>query len=235
MKRFSSVLFDLDGTLLPMDLKEFTDAYFSLLLGRLAKNGFDAKRAAHAIQSGIVRMVANDGSASNETAFWRAFEQSYGPLQDGDTLIFEAFYREEFPKLKGVCGFDPRAALCVEQARKVAHRVILATNPLFPATATEQRAEWSGCPVSAFDHYTTFENASFSKPNPEYYKEILAKEGLKAEECLMVGNDVDEDMIAATLGMKVFLLTPCLINKKGLPIDDFPHGDFEALLAFLKA
>lgn len=31
---------------------------------------------------------------------------------------------------------------------------------------------------------------------------------------LMVGNDVRDDMSAADVGMKVFLLTDCLINKK---------------------
>ena len=57
---------------------------------------------------------------------------------------------------------------------------------------------------------------------------------ITAEECLMVGNDVTEDMVAKTLGMKVFLLTDCLINKNGKNIDDYPNGSFEQLTDFIK-
>lgn len=49
----------------------------------------------------------------------------------------------------------------------------------------------------------------------------------------MVGNDVNEDMVASSLGCKVFLLTDCLINAKGEDIEQYPHGDFEALSSYL--
>ena len=35
----------------------------------------------------------------------------------------------------------------------------------------------------------------------------MQKLNVSPEECLMVGNDVSEDMIAETIGMKVFLIT----------------------------
>ena len=62
----------------------------------------------------------------------------------------------------------------------------------------------------------------------------MAKLKVYPEECLMVGNDVSEDMIAETLGMKVFLLTDCLINKENKDISLYPHGGFEELLAFIE-
>ena len=49
----------------------------------------------------------------------------------------------------------------------------------------------------------------------------------------MVGNDVAEDMIAQQLGMQVFLLTDCMINKANADISVYPHGGFEELKAFL--
>jgi hypothetical protein len=49
----------------------------------------------------------------------------------------------------------------------------------------------------------------------------------------MVGNDATEDMVAETLGMQVFLLTPCLINKHDLDLSRWPQGDFDALLDYL--
>ncbi|MBR1566518.1 MAG: HAD hydrolase-like protein, partial [Oscillospiraceae bacterium] len=77
------------------------------------------------------------------------------------------------------------------------------------------------------------ENSSTCKPNPAYYREILQKRGLRPEECLMVGNDVDEDMVAETLGMKVFLLTDCLINKNGGDLSCWAHGGFDDLRSYL--
>ena len=91
--------------------------------------------------------------------------------------------------------------------------VALATNPIFPSIATRKRISWTGLSYDDFSLVTTYENSSYCKPNLKYYEEILNKLGYKPEECLMVGNDVVEDMIAKKLGMKVFLLPNCLINK----------------------
>ena len=107
-------------------------------------------------------------------------------------------------------------------------RVALATNPLFPAVATESRIRWAGLDLKDFDLVTTYENSSFCKPNPAYYKEIMEKLGVSAEECVMVGNDVQEDGAAAKLGMRVFILTDCLIDRAG-EMNGFECGGFDAL------
>ena len=51
----------------------------------------------------------------------------------------------------------------------------------------------------------------------------------------MVGNDVGEDMIAGILGMKVFLLTDCLINQAGADISVYPNGSFPELLHYIRS
>ncbi len=51
----------------------------------------------------------------------------------------------------------------------------------------------------------------------------------------MVGNDVDEDMVAENLGLKVFLLTDCMISKGGAAIDKYPHGSFPELMDFIRS
>ncbi|MGN0180729.1 MAG: HAD family hydrolase, partial [Monoglobaceae bacterium] len=81
---------------------------------------------------------------------------------------------------------------------------------------------------------TTYENIGYCKPNPEYYREIAKRLGVQPEECLMVGNDVTEDMIAETVGMKVFLLSNCLINKERKDINNYPRGSFIQLLQFIE-
>ena len=114
------------------------------------------------------------------------------------------------------------------------YRVALATTPLFPAIATHSRARWAGLNPEDFDLITTYENSRHSKPNPAYYQDVIEALGVKPEECVMVGNDVDEDMIAEKLGIKVFLLTDCLINKSGRDIDLYPHGSFPELMDFIR-
>ena len=111
---------------------------------------------------------------------------------------------------------------------------MLATNPLFPRVSTESRVRWAGLDKEDFALITTFEDYSYCKPNLEYYKEILAKLDLNAEECVMVGNDVNEDMVAEKLGMKVFLLTDCVINKDNKDISVYPNGGFDQLKEFIE-
>ncbi len=231
----TTILFDLDGTLLPMDQEAFTGAYFRLLAARVTPLGYEPKALVDAVWSGTAAMVKNDGSRTNEEAFWQRFGEIYGEKGLADRPVFDDYYRTDFQKAQVACGFNPAAAAIVHALRERGKRVVLATNPIFPAVATESRIRWAGLEPSDFELYTTYENSRRCKPNPGYYADILAALGLDAGECLMVGNDVGEDMVAETLGMRVFLLTDCLINKSGADISAWPHGGFDELNRFTEA
>ena len=228
-----AVLFDLDGTLLPMEQERFIKAYFGGLCKRLAPLGYDPARLVDAIWQGTAAMVKNTGDRRNEEAFWDTFASILGERIRGDAGELEAFYREDFPSVSSSCGYDPRARKVIDAVKARGLRTVLATNPVFPAIATECRIGWAGLSTGDFELYTTYENSSYCKPNPAYYQAILSEIRLSPEECVMVGNDVGEDMIAETLGMKVFLLTDCLINKHGADISAYPHGGFDDLLSFI--
>lgn len=229
-----AVLFDLDGTLLPMDMDEFTTGYFKFLVAKLMPHGYDKDALISAIWHGTAAMVRNDGSCTNEEAFWKDFSNTLGDRVYADKEVFEDFYANEFNKAKDICGFNPMAERIVSGLKKNGIRVILATNPLFPAVATENRIRWAGLDPKDFELYTTYENINYCKPNPKYYEEVLSRANLKPDECLMVGNDVEEDMVAAELGCKVFLLTDCIINKREKNIEEYAHGGFEELREYLK-
>jgi len=230
----TTVLFDLDGTLLPMDQDVFTKAYFGLLAKKLAPYGYEPKRLIDAIWAGTAAMIQNNGLQTNEEAFWKVFTGYYGEAAKKDIPLFDEFYRTDFAGAKAACGFQPRAAEAVAQIKRMGLRVALATNPIFPAIATENRIRWAGLEPEDFEVYTTYENSCCCKPNPDYYREVLKKLSVRPEQCLMVGNDVSEDMVAETIGMKVFLLTDCLINKEDKAISVYPNGDFSQLLQFVK-
>lgn len=225
-----TVLFDLDGTLLPMEQEEFTRGYFKLLAGKMAAYGYDAKQLVDAVWKGTAAMVANDGTKSNEEAFWQKFSEIYGEKAFSDKQYFDEFYEEDFQGVKAFCGFNPQAFEAVKKIKGMGLSVVLATNPIFPVIATESRIRWTGLEPSDFAFVTTYENSCYCKPNPTYYTEILKKLDLQPEECLMVGNDVTEDMVASKVGMRVFLLTDCLINKEREDINRYPRGSFGQML-----
>ena len=229
------VLFDLDGTLLPMDQDVFIKKYFGLLSSKLASHGYDRKLLVDAIWTGTGAMVKNNGKKRNEEVFWDKFAEVFGESVRDDLPYFDEFYRDEFDNVRESCGYSPDAALAVAEIKKMGYRTALATNPVFPAIATEKRMAWAGLTPDSFELYTTYENSRYCKPNPSYYMDIVNALGVRPEECLMVGNDVSDDMIAETIGMKVFLLIPCLINKEGKDISVYPNGGFSELIHFLKS
>lgn len=229
----NTILFDLDGTLLPMDQEKFVNGYFKMLAAKLAPYGYEPQQLINAILAGIEAMIKNDGSQLNEDAFWKRFVEIYGDKVLADKPVFEDFYKNEFQDARSFCGFNPKAAETVRSLKDKGYRVVLATNPLFPSIATESRIRWAGLEPSEFDLYTTYENTSYCKPNLDYYRDILKRINCRPEECIMVGNDVGEDMVVEALGMQVFLLTDCLINTQKKDITAYPHGSFEQLLSML--
>ena len=230
-----AILFDLDGTLLPMDQDLFVKTYFKLLAVKLAPYGYDPKQLIDAIWGGTAAMVKNNGSCSNEDAFWTFFTGIFGKQALEHLPVFEDFYANEFQGAQAVCSQIPQAAEAINLVKEKGFRVALATNPIFPAIATRSRIRWAGLTPEDFELYTTYENSRFCKPNPAYYQDILAQMDLRPEECLMVGNDVTEDMIARKLGMQVFLLTDCMINKNSEDISAYPHGGFPELLEYISS
>ncbi len=231
-----AVFFDLDGTLLPMDQDVFVKTFSGMLADKMeAEKNYDRKLFSKAVWSGIGAMSANDGSMTNEELFWQVYCGAMGPEARKDDEDFLAFYTNEFQKTKDVCGFDKRADEIIKLVKSKGLMAVLATNPLFPKVSTESRVGWAGLDKNDFAVITTFEDHSFCKPSLEYYREIMAKLNLLPQECVMVGNDVAEDMIASQLGMKVFLLTDCLINKKEEDISVYPNGSFDRLKEFIES
>ena len=229
----TTVLFDLDGTLLPMDNDYFTQVYFKLLAGKMAQYGYQPDQLIKAVWQGTKAMVLNDGSKTNFEAFWDSFRQIYGDRVDNDFPLFEEFYRKEFQQGQKHCGFNPKAAQIVKYIKERNIEVALATNPIFPSIATESRISWAGLDKNDFSIFTTYENSHYCKPNIMYYKEVCDRINVDFSNCVMVGNDVSEDMVVDNYGMKVFLLTDCLLNKKELDTSSYPQGNFDDLKVYL--
>lgn len=217
-----------------MDQEKFTKAYFSGLAGYFAPLGYEPKALLDGVLQGTVAMVKNDGGRTNEEVFWDTFAGLFGERVFADRKEFEKFYDTRFDDFRTACGYNPAAGETVKKLKGAGHTVVLATNPVFPMNTQKRRLHWAGADESDFALITSYENSRACKPNVRYYEEILQKLGASASDCIMVGNDVTEDMVAEKLGIKVFLLTDCLINRENKDISVYPHGGFGQLGEFLE-
>lgn len=231
----TTILFDLDGTLIPMDQDAFIRAYIGGIAATAAKHGYDPTLVANGVMAGTRAMFANDGTRTNEEAFWQSLAAVVGEGILLDRALFDEYYEGRFDEVSVTCGHEPRSREIIDLVHSLGYTAVLATNPLFPAVATAGRIRWAGLSPDDFALVTSYENSHFCKPKLDYYREILARLGLTPEECVMVGNDVDEDMIAKRLGMRVFLLTDGLLNRSESDYSDLPHGSFDALSDFIRA
>ena len=228
-------MFDLDGTLLPMDNDYFVKVYFGYLAKQAAAWGYtDKELLIRSIWDGVAAMVKNDGSRSNADAFWECFAGVYGDKVYQDVPKFDLFYSTEFNRAKEVAFPTPLSNKVVEIARTKAEHVILATNPIFPRIADVTRLKWIDMELDDFDLVTDYENCRYSKPNPAYYQDILEQFSLDPSKCLMIGNDVEEDVAAATaVGIPEFLWNTFVLNRKNKEVT-CPQGGFEELAEYLE-
>lgn len=230
----NTVLFDLDGTLLPMDQNEFLQHYFRELATVCSGMGYDPEQMTKAVWEGMKAMIANDGNASNEDRFWEAFANVLGQQVMEEKPQFIAFYDTEFNRISAVARPDPAANDCVRMLKEKGYQVVLATNPMFPRNGTLARMRWAGLDPNDFALITTYEDFTYCKPNLNYYRSVLQRIGRRPEDCMMVGNDVREDMCAAELGMDTYLLTVHLVNPDQVDINQFKHGSLEDLLSYVE-
>jgi FMN phosphatase YigB (HAD superfamily) len=230
-----TIMFDLDGTLLPIDQKEFIVAYFGAAIGKLAPLGYDKDRLVASLWAGTRAMMINDGTLTNAERFWQVFEKAFGHTQAEMSPLLDAFYHNEFNDVKRLLTCMPPSREIVYGLRDKGYRLVLATNPLFPAVAVAARLRWIGLFFEDFEHVTSIENSRYCKPDLRYFEEILQAIGKTPEKCMMVGNNAAEDMSALRLGMAGFLVTDCLENEAGEEIGKFRHGSLLEFAAYCAA
>ena len=230
------ILFDLDGTLLPMVQDEFVKFYMPLLAKSYTDAGvsIDPKKFIGAVWAGYEAMVKNDGSRTNREAFWSYIEPELPlPTEESEKIALN-FYADEFNQAICTTKQNPVSNQIVKRAKERGFETYLATNPVFPRCATMNRIRWAGLDAEDFKVITTYETCTYCKPNPEYFRGILEEFSLDPSECLMVGNDVAEDLSIRSLGVKTYLVTDTMENKENLPIDTEYMGTLDELLKFME-
>ncbi len=228
------ILFDLDGTLLPMDTDAFVKNYLKELAPRVA-HIMDPNDFIKALWAGTEAMIRNlEHDKTNEQVFEETFLSLANVKKEDIWPTLDDFYEKVFPTFSYLCTPSPLAKKIAIEAMGQGYRVAVATNPVFPKAAIYERLNWAGVLDVPFEIVTVYEDSTYTKPHREYYQNLCERLEVNPEECLMIGNDKQEDMAAAQIGMKTFLVEGWVIDR-GQPqfsIDD--HGTLEQLYEKLK-
>lgn len=198
------LLVDLDGTLLG-------NRNFSLsfdFLGRTLQNLKKYGSVKNNIRT-LLEMYREFGKHSPDSAndmrvvavFARrldiGLEEARKILREGLFTIFPELQKHFYP--------IPGSQDFLEWAR-LKYPLTLATNPVWPPEIIEMRVKWAGIDPSIFGFITHVRAMHSTKPKPEYYQEILDMQGLKAEDCLLIGDNVKMDLPATRVGIRVFII-----------------------------
>ena len=230
-----TLLFDLDGTLVPYWQDAYLSAYLKSVAAVFAAAGYDPKAAVKALMESCYVMIQNDGSRSNRDAFFTDFTARLGEGAAALEPALEAYYRTDFSAVKDVFCEQRDLKAMIAALRKKGYTLVVATNPLFPLCAIEERLSWVGLSPDDFDYITVYDNSRFCKPNIAYYEDLLKTLGREASRCMMIGNNIEEDMIAGEIGVSTYLVRDYLENPKNLDPNGFTGGRFTDLTAMLAA
>ncbi|MCK8113995.1 HAD family hydrolase [Anaerosoma tenue] len=225
-----AVLFDLDGTLLDLDLDAFLRRYF-VALEDAARPIFasDGERSVfmESLTHSVRAMMDPHPGRTNRDVFFAHMLERSGVDMELHWPVFESFYAEVFPTLVGAACPAKGARRAVSTAIDLGLRVAIATNPIFPRVAIDHRLRWAGVHDLPVQVVTTYEQMLACKPLAEYYRQTCEMLETDPRDCMMVGDDRALDMPASDIGMQTFYVGP----HKGVPADF--TGDLDDLADLL--
>lgn len=228
-----TLLFDLDGTLLPVDTDLFLSRYLKLLSEKIIPWIQPKDFVRHLMETTYSMINKKDRDKTNSEIFWEDFPSKIPMNLRNLEHLFDEFYTRDFPRLSHIVNKTSLPAKIIETAHNKGYEIVIATNPVFPRMAILERLRWINAGDFPYKLITCYETMHFSKPYIEYYGEILEKIEKSPEECLMIGNDVEEDMVAGNLGIKTFLVTDHLLNRKNIEVDTDYNGSLKDLADFI--
>ena len=231
---YRAIFFDLDGTLLPMEMEDFLRAYYRALGACVAAQGYDPKVFSDALNKGVDAMISHKDGRRNSEVFWETFYSQVDPHAFDWEGVLTDFYENEFGTIGDSVAPNPKANQVVQLLKDKGYPLLLTTMPLFPEVAVDWRLRWADLNPKDFVRITHYENSRAAKPQLAYYQENLKACGLDGTEVLMVGNNTVEDVSISKLGADVFLVTDMLIDDIGFDLSTVKSGSFEEFAAWVE-
>jgi FMN phosphatase YigB (HAD superfamily) len=140
---FTTLLFDLDGTLLNINMDIFLPQYFQILKQRFPNLDSD-EFITHLLHSTRVMIENKDPRRTNEEVFMQEFIPRIGLPEKELQPILKDFYTNDFGSLGKYTQQEPFAQKIVELCHNKGLEMIIATNPVFPLLAMQHRLKWAG-------------------------------------------------------------------------------------------
>jgi FMN phosphatase YigB (HAD superfamily) len=232
--KYKVILFDLDDTLLRNDVDQFLSAYFRTLTPHIS-HYFPKEDFYHIFHTATrAVLMAKPSSQTLLQVFIDAFEKNTTTRFSDIAAALEKYYETDFSKISNLTRSVPQGRKAVETAYQKSEALVLATIPIFPERAILERLKWAGIDASLFKLITHIENMHASKPQPEYYAEIAEKMHTKPKDCLMIGNDHTDDLVAKSVGMVTFLVSDYEKNRDSAMFRPDHYGSMKELVAFLE-
>jgi len=212
-----TLLFDLDDTLLDTNIETFVPAYFQAFSAHVAPYVSVNVMLSTLVSGMRLMMDSEDSERTLQSVFEEDFYTKIGIDKQELTGVIDDFYDNVFPRIESKTNRKPDAAPLVEWAFSKGYRVAIATDPLFPKKATFHRLRWAGLDPHHFEVISAFENFHFSKTHPAYYAEVLGQLGWPDGPVLMVGNDMERDLMPAhKLGLKTYFIDGDSASSPGI-------------------
>lgn len=205
-----AVLFDLDDTLLSLNLTAFIGRYVagaSRLLGEAARVNPLSLGLPFAKSFMALEKADRADALTNEELFNQVFYRECGiPLDDPAIADLMRCYEETVVPgfARGIVDARPQRGCreVVEGVWRLGLTCALATNPTFSLECDRARMGWAGVYEDDFAAISTFSNSHRCKPDAQYYQEFANSLGVRVEECLMVGNDAVRDFARPDCGLR---------------------------------
>jgi len=229
----NTILFDLDGTLLSIDATQFEKIYFGGLSSHFS-DMYPPDQFIKLIWGATKAMVMDTTDRTNEVVFMEALGSVVQDKLPEMQQRFQRFYESDFDRIQTAVTIREEILKAVDLLKQKGYTLVIATNPMFPKIAIEKRIRWTGLNRADFVYVTSFEKNHYCKPQPQFFKEILTDLNKTAAECMMVGNDAQEDMVAETLGIQTYLLTTHLAEGKAPSFTAHYQGDYEDFYHFVQ-
>jgi FMN phosphatase YigB (HAD superfamily) len=228
----TTLLFDLDDTLLHNPMDVFIPAYVKLLAQRFAVHVPPEKFVAELYAATQAMVTHTDPTQTNAPVFADNFFPAVGLSREELMPQFDEFYAREYRDLRVYVQPRSQAREIVARAFEMKFNVAVATSPLFPRVAIEERLHWAGVRDFPYALITAYEVMHATKPHTAYYLEIARLLNCAPGDCLMIGNDVQADILPARrVGMKTFWITDAGAWPTDVPADwRGTLGDFGDLL-----
>lgn len=230
-----AILFDLDGTLLRVQMEHFIPRYVERLAAYFA-NDIKPETFSKVMIFAIRKLIATtgDGRLSNEERFHALLEGELGLSPELFAQGLDYFARNHLEELKAQVHAIPLAIRIVKECHLRGIPLVLATNPVFPRFMIDARMRWGGLDLGLFSHVTSYENSRYCKPQAGYFQDIAQMLELPPQRCLMIGNDSSHDLAAVATGMRAFLVDTWLVERDEPRWPSHYRGDHSTLQRFLR-